>query len=469
MMNSSLVVPTFECDYIEEPRVRFCNGSTYDPKVGVSTFGPFSLSQPSRHPLTCRVGFVGTAECIENARQWISSCALGVSGDGEHPDFPGCSTERGFFVDLVFDSSMHVLVTQRDRSEIAQLKGEEPRFEAALSLLDSKLRLLSDLDAPPDYVVIALPDDFIEKVGVSDYIKNGEPIHRDLRRALKATAMKHRLVTQLIRERTVSGLGRVDHKSKCAWNFFTAMYFKIGGIPWSPLGLTPDTCFIGVSFFRPVGAKGRVQASVAQAFNGLGDCLVLRGEDFPWEPTEQDRSPHLDEAGAEKLMRQVLSTYRKETGIDPRRVVLHKSSRFSPGEATGFQSGLGSTRECDMVALSGSAPMRLLRAGDYPTLRGTHFRIGTLDHLYTTGFIPALNAFPHGHVPLPLQIADHRSGDSSTRQILEEILCLTKLNWNSADFAIRKPVTLWFSELVGDILRELPVGTEPRPNFKFYI
>lgn len=468
-MTSSLAAPLLEVDYIEEPRVRFCNGTTYDPKAGLTTFGPFSLAQPSKHPMSCRVGFVGTAECIESTEAWLRSCADGVSGDGEHPDFPGCTNEKGFFVDLVFDPSLRCLITQRDRSEVLEVRGEEPRFEAALNLIDARLRSLADLDARPDYVVIALPDDFLKKVGVADYIKSGEPVHRDLRRAVKAAAMKHRVVTQFVREKTISGVGKVDHKSKCAWNFFTAMYFKLGGVPWSPIGLSPDTCFIGVSFFRPMGVRGRVQASVAQAFNGLGDSLVLRGEDFPWQPTDEDRSPHLDQAAAERLVRQVLSTYREVTGINPKRVVLHKSSRFSPTEELGFRAGLGDTRECDMIAISGAAPMRLLRAGDYPVLRGTHFRLGALDYLYTTGFIPTLNAFPHGHVPLPLQVADHRGRDSSARQILEEILALTRLNWNSADFAIRKPVTLWFSELVGDILRELPAGVEPRPNFKFYI
>ena len=65
--------------------------------------------------------------------------------------------------------------------------------------------------------------------------------------------------------------------------------------------------------------------------------------------------------------------------------------------------------------------MRLLREGQYPPLRGATFTVDDVRYLYTTGFIPALNAFPHGHVPSPLQVADY-IGDTSLTKILEEIL-----------------------------------------------
>jgi hypothetical protein len=46
---------------------------------------------------------------------------------------------------------------------------------------------------------------------------------------------------------------------------------------------------------------------------------------------------------------------------------------------------------------------------------------------------------------------------------------LTKLNWNSAAFSGKLPVTLRFASLVGEIMKEIPVDREPLPQFKFYI
>lgn len=112
--------------------------------------------------------------------------------------------------------------------------------------------------------------------------------------------------------------------------------------------------------------------------------------------------------------------------------------------------------------------MRLLREGQYPPLRGTCYSVGSTHFLYTTGFVPALSSYPHDHVPSPLEVTDH-IGDSSTEQLLREILALTKMNWNSAGFGGLLPITLKFSRLVGDIMREIPEDQEPLPQFKYYV
>jgi hypothetical protein len=79
-----------------------------------------------------------------------------------------------------------------------------------------------------------------------------------------------------------------------------------------------------------------------------------------------------------------------------------------------------------------------------------------------------MRKFPHGHVPSPLEISEHH-GDSSIEDICREILALTKLNWNSSFFASAEPITLKFSRTVGGVMKEMPNGVEPRPQFKFYI
>ena len=53
--------------------------------------------------------------------------------------------------------------------------------------------------------------------------------------------------------------------------------------------------------------------------------------------------------------------------------------------------------------------------------------------------------------------------------LLREVLALTKLNWNSAALGGLLPITIKFSRLVGEIMREIPRDREPLPQFKFYI
>jgi hypothetical protein len=103
-----------------------------------------------------------------------------------------------------------------------------------------------------------------------------------------------------------------------------------------------------------------------------------------------------------------------------------------------------------------------MRHGDYPPPRGACLDVGDRSYLYTTGYVLSLGRYPHGHVPTPVQITDH-VGDSSAKALLAEVLLMTKMNWNSARFAEKLPVTLRFANEVGTILRDLPGEYTPQP------
>ena len=156
----------------------------------------------------------------------------------------------------------------------------------------------------------------------------------------------------------------------------------------------------------------------------------------------------------------VLDRYHQERKQLPQRVVLHKTSRFEPAERAGFEQALAKVGRYDLVALRDTSDVRLIRAGQYPPLRGTMFQAGDVSYLYTSGYLAHLGRYPHGHVPSPLQVADH-VGDTARADLLRELMVLTKMNWNSANPSGLLPITLRFARLVGDILREVPPGADP--------
>ena len=124
--------------------------------------------------------------------------------------------------------------------------------------------------------------------------------------------MRYRMPTQFVDQETVDGRDDTPH-SKIAWNLFTGLYFKAGGVPLAPRTLAADTCYVGISFFRPLGSRGHtVQASLVQAFDERGEGLVLRGHDFDWDPERQGRSPHLDRTQAGELINLALDRYEGE-------------------------------------------------------------------------------------------------------------------------------------------------------------
>ncbi|MGH9460394.1 MAG: hypothetical protein ACRD1X_04200 [Vicinamibacteria bacterium] len=467
-----LASPYTATEWLDEPDLLFAGAAKhFDPKVGIPLYGPRSFGEP-RHKQEVHVGFIGTSEAVEHARTFYEMCAAGIAGAGEDAPFPGCKEDRGYRSELRLDDRIVELITRQESNELLGIRRSRERFEAILSLLHTKMRLLTQRDHPLDYVSVVLPEDLYRKCRVANY---KEPwvglVHRDLRRAFKALAMQFHPPTQLLLE-TTTGLApstrrKLDHPSRIAWNLFTALYFKVDGLPWSPVGLAPGSCFIGISFFRPLGETSTLRTSVVQAFDEDGEGLVLRGHKFNWDDS-QGKSPHLSEEMAGTLIDMVLERYKQERKQLPQRVIVQKTSRFEPAERSGFEQALKRVSQYDLLSLCPENSIRLVRAGRYPPLRGAAFRIGDAWYLYTSGYLASLGGYPHGHVPSPLQITDH-VGDTAPTQLLREILVLTKMNLNSANMSGLMPITLRFSRLVGDILREVPESQTPQPKYKYYM
>ncbi|MGD1091459.1 MAG: hypothetical protein ABSB35_05625 [Bryobacteraceae bacterium] len=457
--------------WLGEPDLYFAGDRPYpDPKVGIPLYGPRSLGT-SRHKQEVHVGFIGTGEAIDHAHKFLEDCSNGVDGDNDRAPFPGCRPDRGFRLALRMDDHLVEKITRQESQEILSIKYGRERLERMLGLLQGKMEVLTQRDHPLDYVMLVLSQDLYKKCRVANYTEQGVKLHRDLRRAFKAMAMRYHKATQILQE-TTTGLVQssrdLDHTSVIAWNLFTGMYFKADGLPWGPVGLSPATCFIGISFFRPFGETAALRASVVQAFDENGDGLILRGHNFHWDEDRQGKSPHLSEELSGKLIEMVLERYKAERKQAPRRVIIHKASRFDDAEREGFEAALKSVDQYDLLAVHPVSGTRLIRAGTRPPLRSTSFAVGDVAYLYTTGYIPELGLYPHGHVPSPLLIGDH-IGDTPVEQLQREILTLTKMNWNSANMHGLMPITLRFSRLVGDVLREIPEDQEPEPKYKFYM
>lgn len=465
----SLPAPTVSALWLPEPELAFADGVQHiDPKVAIPLAGPRSLGTV-RHRSPINLGFIGTGAGVDKVRRFLDSSALGVDGDEDHAPFPGFLPDRGFRTSIqTGDSLVETLTTSEVRSLMEEGKRQRIRFEELLAIVEAKLRRLCNRDAPLDCVVLVLPDDVAKRCGTAKYIENGRLIQRNFHSAFKSAAMQFRMPTQIIWESTTrmgveQGRRDLDHPSEIAWNLFTGLYFKADGFPWAPVGFSEGTCYVGVGFFHPHGEASTLRASLAQAFSESGDAFVLRGNEFTWE----GRWPHLSRDHAASLITATLERYEDEFKRKPRRVVVHKRSWFAPDEKAGFEDALTGV-EYDLVALRRTSDVRMMREAQYPPLRGTAFEVGERSYLYTTGTIPELGYYPHGHVPAPLEIAEH-VGDTPRRALLEHILLLTKMNWNSARYAEREPVTLRFADLVGGVLREVGPDRVPEAKYSFYM
>lgn len=70
-----------------------------------------------------------------------------------------------------------------------------------------------------------IDDDFGEEDSVE--------VEFNFRRLLKAKAMEYNIPIQIIRDRIAKPSSEMQDEASIAWNFYTALYYKAGGIPWS--------------------------------------------------------------------------------------------------------------------------------------------------------------------------------------------------------------------------------------------
>ena len=81
---------------------------------------------------------------------------------------------------------------------------------------------------------------------------------------------------------------------------------------------------------------------------------------------------------------------------------------------------------------------------------------------------PRFNTYPGREVPNPITV-DIVKGGADIRQVLKDLMALTKLNFNNAGFSDGLPVTLRFADLTGEILTAGPTGVSAPLPFRFYI
>jgi hypothetical protein len=214
------------------------------------------------------------------------------------------------------------------------------------------------------------------------------------------------------------------------------------------------TSFVGLSFYRSIDGD-QVRTSTAQMFDERGEGLILRGGRMV--ESEEDRRPHLTAIDAFELLRGSLKVFRDQHGHWPARVVLHKTSKFDRNELDDFHKAIDERDidYADFVWVQKSLT-RLYRLGVYPPLRGTLLRFDKDQALlYTRGSVEFFRTYPGMYVPRALQLRCQALGQP-LQHVADEMLALTKMNWNNTQFDNGLPITIAAAGHAGEVLKTFP-------------
>lgn len=502
-----------ELHLLDEPPLEFRYGQAMTaPHDGLALFGPVDADLPSR-PGNLRYGLIGTTEGIDRFLSFSRRIAGPIVPPQDMdrrlwPPFPGF--DAAFACDWPTEPAWHATVDQAGLLRDTRIGEPHERAFAVVERFLAQLEVATKRDEQLSPVFCILPEEVYQRCRPQSQIPKGEmstaPLTSrtrklvargqddlfdrtateryqysvDFRRQLKARAMPLGMPLQLLRETTLRlsdsnsnpqerGLTPIADR---AWNLCTTAYYKAGGKPWRLSTARAGVCYVGLAFRRTASHHGQGNTAVcaAQMFLESGDGIIFKGETGPWYSEKSDDF-HLTSGAAEALLRGVIQTYEDLGGLPLKEVFLHSRSDIGSNEFSGYKSAVSTDTKLVAVRVRSERAngFKLFRPGTRPVIRGTFWKTGIRSGLlWGSGFIPRLRTYAGSETPIPLRI-DIQHGDADIVQVARDILSLTKLNYNACSFGDSQPVTVGFSNKVGEILVANPGTSLPQPQFRYYI
>lgn len=491
-------------EHISEPALEFAFGErSCHPKDGLFLYGPHAKAKKTRE---IRVGVVGTTEGIAHFRAWARKVVQVVRvpppGKGEKQDrlhlanFPGLEATFGIAFDPDEISVLSIPLADIDRATRIENLNEAVDKVARL-YIDRVRKHLRNEEQSVDVWVLVLPEIVYERCRPASKRTGLSMVRGDFARRQKAKANLpllaqagvidqsdedifndvpdfHRRIkaeflgiapTQLVRETTLAPdafpnkagypIRKTQDAATVAWNLATGLFYKTQTKPpWRLAAVRPGVCYIGMVYKSLPHDPNGHSCCAAQMFLNEGDGVVFRGANGPWKTGDYDF--HLNKEAAANLLRLVLETYRDLHGGPPKELFIHGQTYFDDEEWQAFCDAAPSETNVVGVRIrSTGGEMKLFRDGDYPVMRGAALLLDDkVAYLWTTGYVPQLDTYIGPETPNPLHVTVMRSKHQRPAlcTVLEDIMGLTKINYNSCNFNDGLPVTVRFARMVGDVL-----------------
>lgn len=209
---------------------------------------------------------------------------------------------------------------------------------------------------------------------------------------------------------------------------------------------------------------------VAELFDNYGQFISLRSISIKEISTDEyfrRKDHHLSSEQLSNLVNLLMDDYQNSLdGNYPSNLVIHKTNRFNHEERSIVKSFKDYPFGLSLVHIQADHDWHLLNNKE-PS-RGTYWEIAnTTALLYTTGIISKQDSYFLPGCPIPYVVNSDYSDNFSLQELSEQIIHLTKLNFNSTNTYSKDPATLLHSKKLVNLLRAgLPESQLPKdPRF----
>jgi len=393
------------------------------------------------------------------------------------------TTEKEYLKDFPgFDEvyKKHLIIPNSIQNEfVFSINSQEIKHYSAIQFYDlikSKIDKLSSRSTEIDCVVIYIPDawkNFRE-------LKN-EQTFFDLHDSLKLYGVKKGLRLQFIEDKSIT----YKDQAKIKWWLSLGIYVKSNGTPWKVKTDNTETAFVGLGYAIRQNARNKVVLGSSQIFDGSGNGLRFLLQPIE-KPVYFGKNPFMSKDDAFRLVSNIRNTYHK---IDPiiglKKLVLHKTTHYTRDEIEGICNALEGIENIELLQIQQFTNWRAIKLkkdfatgkhtfDGYPIERGTIIQLNEFSFLlWTHGVVEnqELNGkYYQGKrgIPTPLLIKRFR-GTDSIETVANDILKLTKMNWNGAELYKTMPVTIDFSKRLSVMGKQLEELGNKAYDFRYFI
>ncbi|HDY85685.1 hypothetical protein LCGC14_0576700 [marine sediment metagenome] len=459
---------------IPEPDLLFANGSSNKhPLVGLIENGPYSskFSSPSqlRLALVAPLTEMPKLDALVNE---LSNTFNPKEAANYYPKYPGFQSVFRIPIKNVLDNHKVFLP-----DTLYTLAKNLQKIELAKQLLDS-ISPLRARRSEFDVALIFLPEDWN-----SCFEGESFDLHHYLKAVCALTGMPIQIITQKALNRPC--------RANVMWGLSVALYAKAGGVPWKLSVINEDEVFIGISYAMKISEDGVMYSTCcSQIFDPDGTGFQFIAYDAKEFTKDAFNNPYLSYYEMQSVLSRSLEVYqRSNSGRIPKKITIHKNTKFTNEEILGALDSFNNGTEVELVQVVKTTDWKAVSykhkgkerpfPDNYPVQRGTYLPLDKNEVLlWTQGSVQGVhienkwfNVYKDGALkptPSPLLLRRY-TGAGGWHNTCQGILGLTKMDWNNNTLYKKLPVTLVYSKTFADILQQNPNLVDTVYDFRHFM
>lgn len=249
------------------------------------------------------------------------------------------------------------------------------------------------------------------------------------------------------------------------WWLALELYVKSMRTPWILEPSDGETAYVGLGFSIASNSprEKQIVLGCSHLYSSTGEGMTYRLSKLD-NPLIRNHNPYMRREDARRVAENARQLFYEWRNKLPSRVVFQKRTPFMPEECAGLRDGLQGLDDVEMLEITVEPALRYiasrmrygkLQDDPFPVRRGAAVVLDKRRALvWVHGAAAGLGGKTYyqgkSRIPAPLIITRHH-GNAPFKTVADEILGLSKMDWNNFDLYSKLPATIKSSNAIARI------------------